>query len=304
MSWVRTDDGAPLHPKFFRAGVSAYGWWHAGLSYCNRLLTDGFIPTSDIELVFPGTPRDEVVAHIEVLVREGSLKIGRRKGRDGYVIHDYHDHQPHSSVVLERRRSLSTIGRKGGVKSGETRKRGASPELNHDASTPSKQDPKPRPDPSRPDPSRPDPSRPDLKDIAPRSQRAAPDPVSTTESMTALHAVQHVPADFEKFYAMYPRKVGPDAALKAWKAAVRKATPSDILAGLERQMPALRAQETTFVPHPATWLNQGRWKDEPSTPASPAPPQRSKDTWAGVKPGTRRHADGLGPAVHDGVSLQ
>src|SRR5688572_5876508 len=102
MSWVKTDDGAPLHPKFFRAGVAAYGWWHAALSYSARLLTDGFIPASDIELVFPGTRPDDVKVYIEALVREGSLAIagprkgghGRQKRGAGYLIHGYHDYQP------------------------------------------------------------------------------------------------------------------------------------------------------------------------------------------------------------------
>jgi hypothetical protein len=67
--------------------------------------------------------------------------------------------------------------------------------------------------------------------------------------------------DFETFWRVYPRKVGKKAAVKAWRAA--KDRP-----GIDQVCKAVRAQAVSrqwqegFVPHPATWLNQGRWADE------------------------------------------
>ena len=67
---------------------------------------------------------------------------------------------------------------------------------------------------------------------------------------------------FESFYRQYPRKVGRVAAHRVW-VRVTRATPAvAIIAGLERQLEALRRRERQFIPHPATWLNQGRWQDE------------------------------------------
>ena len=69
--------------------------------------------------------------------------------------------------------------------------------------------------------------------------------------------------DFELFWSIYPKKVGKDAARKAWI----KINP-DILE-IER---ALTWQKQSnqwfekggqFIPNPSTYLNQGRWKDEP-----------------------------------------
>ena len=74
------------------------------------------------------------------------------------------------------------------------------------------------------------------------------------------------PPDFERFYAFYPRKVGKRAAMKAWtkmdaedrNAAIEMAEAfGDAMAHV---LPANRC----FIPHPSTWLNQGRWDDDPS----------------------------------------
>lgn len=72
---------------------------------------------------------------------------------------------------------------------------------------------------------------------------------------------------FEAFWQAYPRKAGKEAARKAWAFAMGVTTP-------ERVEAAVRAykwpEDPRFIPHPSTWLNQGRWDDEP-TPDAPRP---------------------------------
>jgi hypothetical protein len=68
--------------------------------------------------------------------------------------------------------------------------------------------------------------------------------------------------EFDVFWKTYPRKVGKQAALKAWKAAVRLTDGDTIIAGARRLRDDPN-REQQFTPHPATWLNQGRWDDEP-----------------------------------------
>ena len=68
---------------------------------------------------------------------------------------------------------------------------------------------------------------------------------------------------FEQFWRVCPRKAGKGAARTAWVRACRKADPPTILAGLERAKLGWRDVEPQFIPHPATWLNQERWLDEP-----------------------------------------
>lgn len=70
---------------------------------------------------------------------------------------------------------------------------------------------------------------------------------------------------FEKFWSVYPKKIGKGAALKAFK----KIKPSAEL--LQTMVNAVEAQKQSqqwtkdngqFIPNPATWLNQERWNDE------------------------------------------
>ena len=68
--------------------------------------------------------------------------------------------------------------------------------------------------------------------------------------------------DFEKFYAKYPNKVKKERALKAWL----KHTPdiAVVLKALEYQVSNdRRFREKEFTPHPASWLNDKEWENEP-----------------------------------------
>jgi uncharacterized protein YdaU (DUF1376 family) len=92
--------------------------------------------------------------------------------------------------------------------------------------------------------------------------------------------------DFESFWTAYPRKVGKGAAWKAWKAAKTKPVQETILSAVQA---AKRSDQWTkdggqFIPHPATWINQGRWDDVHAAPmpqSAQGQPQAEKPrgTW-------------------------
>lgn len=72
---------------------------------------------------------------------------------------------------------------------------------------------------------------------------------------------------FDRFWTEYPRKVGKDEARKAFE----KRKPDEPL--LDRMLKAIREQAQSdqwakdggkFIPHPSTWLNAGRFDDEPA----------------------------------------
>jgi len=71
--------------------------------------------------------------------------------------------------------------------------------------------------------------------------------------------------DFLTFWKIYPKKVGKDAAWRAWKS--RNGTRPAIavlVSVIEKQAQSDQWQKENgqFIPNPATWLNQGRWDDE------------------------------------------
>lgn len=64
---------------------------------------------------------------------------------------------------------------------------------------------------------------------------------------------------FTEFWNKYPKKVGKDKALSAWK----KKSPklNDVLFALTWQIESQQWQKG-YIPNPATYLNEGRWQDE------------------------------------------
>lgn len=74
---------------------------------------------------------------------------------------------------------------------------------------------------------------------------------------------------FNEWWDLYPRKVGKKAAEAKYRAALKTTTHEALIGALADQarLWAKARTETQFIPHPATWLNQGRWEDEPE--ASP-----------------------------------
>ena len=71
---------------------------------------------------------------------------------------------------------------------------------------------------------------------------------------------------FSTFWNIYPRRAGKQAALKAFVKAAESAGSEVVLAGARRFRDDPNLPEPKFVPHPATWLNQGRWEDDPLPP--------------------------------------
>jgi len=67
---------------------------------------------------------------------------------------------------------------------------------------------------------------------------------------------------FDEFYSEYPRKVGKGAARKAWAKAIKKDDVHKIISSASLYAKSIVGTDQTFVPHPATWLNQERWEDE------------------------------------------
>lgn len=89
---------------------------------------------------------------------------------------------------------------------------------------------------------------------------------SNSHSQSHSQSQSNLTADFERFWNSYPRKVGKQAARRAFEQA---GIPVDrLLAALERQRGAPQWQRDNgrYIPNPATWLNEGRWEDETAAP--------------------------------------
>lgn len=72
---------------------------------------------------------------------------------------------------------------------------------------------------------------------------------------------------FDRFWSAYPRKIGKLSAKRAFDKV--KVPVETLVSAIERQKCSDQwlKENGRFIPHPATWLNQGRWEDE-VTPAA------------------------------------
>lgn len=128
MAWIRIDDHFDEHPKLAQVGPLGWGIWLAGLAYCNRNLTDGFIPRAvaknlcDDTIYLPG-------GELQIALTSGmaghdfdgswSIEIMLQarlwdEAVGGYQVHDYLDFQPSRAEVEEARRLKQAAGQAGG----------------------------------------------------------------------------------------------------------------------------------------------------------------------------------------------
>lgn len=275
MTWVRLDDRFAQHPKVVAAGPLAMAMQVAALGYCNRELTDGFIPRAaartllDFEIerdgerytiaVTSGYSGSDVTAAwvIDGLVASGMWE----EVPGGYHIHDYLEYQPSKDEVLALREKRSEAGRVGGLKRGENWREAneAKPKQSakqnpskHSSKTEAKSNPTPVPVPTPVNPHQ-DPD-PDLSFSAPEARDKEP-----------------YSADFLAFWTAYGPTDGPKRpAFTAW----RRLSGEDraaALAGLPAWHTSRQWREG-FKPYPQKYLSQRFWETVPeSGPARASP---------------------------------
>lgn len=84
MAWLRIDDTVPTHRKHLKAGPAAAWLWVCGIAYCQRHLTDGFIPEEALALLGVAKGSDALASKL--------VEVGLFCRVDGgYQVHDYLD---------------------------------------------------------------------------------------------------------------------------------------------------------------------------------------------------------------------
>lgn len=91
---------------------------------------------------------------------------------------------------------------------------------------------------------------------------------------------------FDEFWKCYPRHTGKGGARKSFLKAIKTHEPEKIIQGA-KQFANTNKSDPEFTPHPATWLNQERWTDEPMEP-----PKKKYQPFAWQEEQERRLKDG------------
>lgn len=232
MPYLNLDDGFAEHPKIMGLSDGAFRLHVAALCYCARRMTDGDIPR-EAARTLSATAKPRHILELEA----SSLWI---TSATGWQVHDFLDWNRSRNEIEERRekdREKKRNQRRSNdgsfLSPGDTL--GTSPGVSP-PSTPLHSTPR-----------------------TPTVSKNSPQP--------PLLAV-----GFDAFWEVYPRKVGKPAAAKSFRRALGNgAKDYEITAGAARWAEFWKADgtDTTFIPHPTTWLNRNGWDDEPPAPSKP-----------------------------------
>ena len=91
---------------------------------------------------------------------------------------------------------------------------------------------------------------------------------NNTVNITSNNTINNISVEFETLWKMYPRKVGKEAALRAYKKARSdKKDPTtfeQVKQGIENYIRQIEAKhtDTQYIKHGSSWFNARAWKDD------------------------------------------
>lgn len=247
MPWVRIDEEFYHHPKLVQAGPLGMALQVAALCYCNKHLTDGFIPTNAARSLLSWEHVDderrvwtlaETSGHAGHDVESDHI-IGRllevgvwEETRGGYRIHDYDQYQPtREKVIAEREATKARVERFRSVRNGSGN--GATHGVGN---------------------------------AAPGSEPGSePKTKPKSKSSTRARRAEHEHPEFEKFWQAYPRRIYRADAARAFTTLVeREHVDPQVLAaaaGNYADLVRRRGDAPKFVKHAETFLRNKRWAE-------------------------------------------
>ena len=101
-------------------------------------------------------------------------------------------------------------------------------------------------------------------------------------------------AQFQEWYAAYPKKADPKDARRVFDRVLKKreATFEQLLEGAKRYAFETRSTDKKYIKAPAVWLNKGSWANEAGAAAPPrAPVSRADSAIEGMFEAMQRRED-------------
>ena len=118
-------------------------------------------------------------------------------------------------------------------------------------------------------------------------------PIQSNPNTNPIQSTDNADA-FDVWWAVYPKKVGKDAARRAF--AKVKVDVNTLIAAvvLQRESEQWAKEGGRYIPNPATWLNQGRWEDE-LAPAKTGDEATQQNTGRNAPPSAKFTTVGMEP---------
>ena len=94
-------------------------------------------------------------------------------------------------------------------------------------------------------------------------ERRSPKSSRTVKTKKASLSKYNAQDEFDEFWKAYPRRTAKLAAQKAFASAIKRGADPNAMTAAARSFAESPDRDPQFTPHPATWLNQGRYDDQP-----------------------------------------
>lgn len=227
MAWLKVDDGFHDHPKVDELSLEAVGLWLLCATWCSRHLTDGEVPAGRVRRL--GGTEELCSELVRANMWRTSDDVREGCSPNSYFFINWSDWNPTNEHVQKEREKarVRMQNRRNGTPDQGKRSREHSPNIARTSD--------------------------DVRDPVP--SRPVPIYTSTDE--------QH----FESFWEVYPRRIAKKEAMKKFARAVKDgADPQKIITAATTYATTQKGKEQKYIAHPTTWLNQGRWDDEPELP--------------------------------------
>jgi hypothetical protein len=256
MEWVKLYATPPyyLDGALLRAGEAAEVLFCRALAHCGNAETRGRVDKATVPMLTPRQP----MARAAALVREG---LWSDEGTH-YLIRSWGRLQDeHDAAALRRAQDRDR----------QRDKRQRERDKKRDAKAPVTQTVHVTSRDSHTDASDVDADCHAVEEEKEKETRATPTTLARQTSSETPSTALAVPSEFDRWWSVYPRKVGKEAARKAYAKARKIASADDLGRGAVRFRDD-QTRDPAFTPHPSTWLNEGRWQDEgPARPLSVVP---------------------------------
>ena len=253
MTYFKVDDHFHSHPKILDLGLEAIGLWTLAGSWSGEQLTDGFIPSSLIARL-GGSPETA-----QALVDAGLWEIAE----GGYLFHDWDAHNQTKAQVIESRELWrSKKEKQRGYRT--SAKKDDVPFLDEPLSLHSVDSIEGIDEMSLGESLGESRESPGTRNKEQGTRNRNKEQGTRTKELGTRNkeVEKRYEEDYERFWKIYPRRVGKISAHAAWKKSLLAADAETIIKGAQAFADDPNRQEE-FTPHPATWLNQGRWEDDP-----------------------------------------
>lgn len=237
---ARTDDRlfAPFpiemdeHPKIIAISDAAFRAIFEATFYSRRLLTDGFLDRRVVLKRWGQTVADELSCNDPD--RPSWVPV-----ENGWQIHGFEKYHPLKADIDAIRQKRALSGRRGGVRSGESRANEANVKQNGSK------------------------TEAEVEQTASETKPETETETETTQKeLVRATRSRDLANDFDEWWAVYPKKQGKEAARRRYMKVRGSVEAGPLLDGARAYALLSAGEERRFVKLPAGWLNDGRWADD------------------------------------------